>query len=127
MKGNLRYPDLQTLTNKRATRGPMLPDDQKILKLLKDQRDFDFSGYRPAMIKRRLEQRLAKANCRYSQAYLKYLIVQPEELDSLLSALTINVSRFFRETLTFEYLGDRILFTLPGRPVSTRSRNHVPG
>ncbi len=87
----------------------MLPEDLKILKFLKDQRGFDFSGYRAAMIKRRLEQRLALANCRDSQAYWQYLLLHPEELDGLLGALTINVSRFFRDTLTFEYLGDRLL------------------
>jgi len=33
----------------------------------------------------------------------------PAELDNLLDVLTINVSRFFRDTLTFEYIDKKTL------------------
>ena len=41
--------------------------------------------------------------------YFNYLQENPDELDNLLDVLTINVSRFFRDTLTFEYIADRVL------------------
>ena len=44
-----------------------------------------------------------------SNDYLHYLKENSDELDHLIDALTINVSRFFRDTLTFEYIADRIL------------------
>jgi chemotaxis methyl-accepting protein methylase len=41
--------------------------------------------------------------------YLRYLKGTPGEVDALIESLTINVSRFFRDPLTFEYIGERLL------------------
>lgn len=41
--------------------------------------------------------------------YLNHVYDHPEELNRLIDVLTINVSRFFRKTLTFEYIAARIL------------------
>ena len=80
-----------------------------ILKHLKTKRGFDFSGYRPSMIERRLMQRFSATGCKDRASYLQYLEGHPDELDRLVDALTINVSRFFRNALTFEYLARKIL------------------
>ncbi len=80
-----------------------------ILEYLNAKRGFDFSGYRPSMVKRRVRQRFPFTKCRNFSDYFHYLWNNPDELDNLLDVLTINVSRFFRDTLTFEYIADRIL------------------
>ncbi len=80
-----------------------------ILNHLNKERVFDFSGYRPSMLERRIGKRLTPTKCVDFPEYLKYLKKHPEELDELVDVLTINVSRFFRNTLAFEYIADRIL------------------
>jgi len=61
------------------------------------------------MIERRVRQRLAALRCESYNEYLRLIQENDAELDSLIDVLTINVSRFFRNTLTFEYLTDRVL------------------
>lgn len=82
---------------------------EKILSYLNEKRGFDFSGYRPPMIERRVGKRLLAVKSANFREYLSYLEEHPEELNSLIDVLTINVSRFFRETLTFEYIAARVL------------------
>lgn len=87
----------------------MAKDLELILNYLKEQRGFNFSGYRTSMVERRIKQRFPSIKCKNYHAYFHYLQENPDELNNLLDVLTINVSRFFRDTLTFEYIADRIL------------------
>ena len=80
-----------------------------ILDYLMEKRGFDFSGYHPPMLEPRIRQRLIATSSTDFSAYLSYLQRNDAELDHLLDVLTINVSRFFRDTLTFELTDDRIL------------------
>ena len=82
---------------------------QAILDYLRENRGFDFSGYRLSMIERRLMQRFSAKGNKDRVSYLQYLKGHPDELDRLVDALTINVSRFFRNTFAFEYLARKIL------------------
>ena len=61
------------------------------------------------MIERRVNQRLSATSCKTYPEYLLHLKKQSDELDHLIDVLTINVSRFFRDTLAFEYIADRVL------------------
>lgn len=87
----------------------MTKDLGLILNYLNEKRGFDFSGYRIPMVARRLQQRFPSIKCEGDSDYFNYLQENPDELDNLLDVLTINVSRFFRDTLTFEYIADRVL------------------
>ena len=82
---------------------------QQILDHLNKHRGVDFSGYRAAMIQRRIDQRVSFTHCSDTRAYLSYLKSNPHEIDILIETLTINVSSFFRNTLVFEYLGKQLL------------------
>lgn len=82
---------------------------EKILNYLNEERGFDFSGYRFPMIERRISKRLAATKSTNLFEYLKYLEKHQNELNNLIDVLTINVSSFFRNTLTFEYIAARIL------------------
>ncbi len=82
---------------------------EKILSYLHEKRGVDFSGNRSSMIERRLSNRLAVVESANLREYLTYLEKHPEELNNLIDVLTINVSRFFRNPLTFEYLAARVL------------------
>ncbi len=87
----------------------MIREIEEILGYLNEKRGFDFSGNRPAMIERRIGNRLSAVSRTDFYAYQGYLEKHPEELDNLINVLTINVSRFFRNTLTFEYIADIVL------------------
>ncbi|SMP53539.1 chemotaxis protein methyltransferase CheR [Desulfonatronum zhilinae] len=85
------------------------PSLGQILEHLLENRGIDFSGYHPAMLERRVKQRLRVAGCGDVAGYRAFLLNNPGEIDNLLDAITINVSRFFRDTLTFELIADQIL------------------
>jgi len=76
----------------------------KILNLLKEQRGFDFRGYRTSMLERRVQKRLYSTKSNDLDDYFEYLNNNPDELDNLIDVFTINVSRFFRNSLSFEYI-----------------------
>lgn len=80
-----------------------------ILDYLLEQRSLDFSGCHGAMLERRIGQRLAAVTCNTFDEYFVFLKKQSDEIDHLLDVITINVSRFFRDPLTFEFLGERLL------------------
>jgi len=80
-----------------------------VLNYLNETRGFDFSGCRPSMIERRVRKRLSATRTKDCSEYLRFVQKQADELDNLIDVLTINVSRFFRDTLTFEYIAARAL------------------
>jgi len=80
-----------------------------ILDYLMEQRGVDFSGYYPAMLMRQMGHRLDVLNCNDFEDYLSFIKGNTEELDTLLDVITINVSHFFRDPLTFELLAESIL------------------
>ena len=82
---------------------------KSIIDYLKKNRGVDFSGYRPSMIERRVRQRLAALKCEDYNEYFCRMQENDAELDRLIDVLTINVSRFFRNTLSFEYFTDKVL------------------
>ncbi|WP_158269604.1 protein-glutamate O-methyltransferase CheR [Desulfonatronum sp. SC1] len=85
------------------------PSLEQILAHLLENRGIDFSGYHPAMLERRVRQRRRVAGCGDMAGYCTYLLNNPGEIDNLLDAITINVSLFFRDSLTFELIADQIL------------------
>ena len=84
-------------------------DIKKIINYLNEKSGFDFSGYRPSLIMRRVKKRLSAVRSSDHNEYLHYLKENPQEINNLIDILTINVSRFFRDTITFEYIADKII------------------
>ncbi len=89
-----------------------MDDTKKIIHFLYKKRGLDFSGYRISLLNRRLQKRVIATNSADIKEYLNYLELKDSELDKLIDLFTINVSRFFRDTLDFEYLSDYSLPTL---------------
>jgi len=79
-----------------------------IINLLRDRSGCDFSGYSPAMLERRISRRFVATDTSDKISYFQYLTAHPDEVAQLLNVMTIHVSSFFRETLTFEYI-DKVL------------------
>jgi len=77
--------------------------------LLFERRGFDLSMYKDRCVKRRIATRVRALGFRSAGPYLDALRRSESELDTLLAALSIHVSQFFRNPTTFATLEERIL------------------
>jgi two-component system, chemotaxis family, CheB/CheR fusion protein len=75
-----------------------------IFRLLRTKTGVDFTGYKPATLKRRISRRMALHNLEHWQEYVNYLQTHPAELGELERDLLINVTSFFRDPATFNVL-----------------------
>jgi chemotaxis protein methyltransferase CheR len=81
---------------------------------------FKCSNYKEDYIKRRILSRMRLTNTADYEAYHKYLLANPQEIDLLRNALTINVTRFFRDPEVFEVVRREVLPDLARRRGSIR-------
>ncbi len=91
-----------------------------VLDFLVEKRGFDFSGCHPDMLARRMGKRLVATACKDFKEYLVRLQRDADELDHLIDVVTINVSSFFRDTLTFELIAERILPAVVRKKIEIR-------
>lgn len=82
---------------------------KQITSLLNERRGFDFSGYRISMLERRIQKRVFSTHSKNIEDYLSHLTHHPDEFDNLIDVFTINVSSFFRNSLAFEYITQKIV------------------
>jgi two-component system, chemotaxis family, CheB/CheR fusion protein len=80
-----------------------------IFTLLIRHKGIDFTGYKPATLKRRIVRRMVLHDLTRWQDYVDYLQTHPIELDELERDLLINVTSFFRDPATFNALARQIL------------------
>ena len=80
------------------------PDLKIILNLLLKQTRVDFSHYKMATIKRRLLRRMQLNKIQSVKEYALLAKEQKEEINILYQDLLINVTEFFRDTDTHQYL-----------------------
>jgi len=80
-----------------------------ILNHVEEKRGFDFSGYRTSMLERRIQKRIFASKCNGADEYFEYLKQHDDELNQLINVFTINVSRFFRNSLAFETINKTII------------------
>ncbi len=80
-----------------------------LLDKVRRNRGIDFSQYRSSVLKRRIEYRLHMTGCTTYWDYVLLLNKDPAEYDRLLDALTIKVSRFFRDPEVFKLLGETVI------------------
>jgi len=93
----------------------------RIVAELEAAREIDLSGYRRGTLQRRINARIARVCDGDSEVYLQRLRTDSNELNQLISAITIKVSSFFRNPLVFELVGQNILPDIIER--KNRSRN----
>lgn len=86
-----------------------------ILAFLHTTRGLDFSASRYSSLERKINQRLLETSISSAKSYIEYLETSPEEMVCLIDLLTVNVSQFFRNPLTFETLAKRVLPELISR------------
>jgi two-component system CheB/CheR fusion protein len=80
-----------------------------VLEFVKETRGFDFTGYKRSSIERRIAKRMAEVGVERYDEYLDYLQLHAEEFAELFNTILINVTGFFRDAQTWEYLASDLL------------------
>jgi two-component system CheB/CheR fusion protein len=80
------------------------PSFEALLSYLKEERAFDFTGYKRSSLMRRVDRRMAQVGSDDYLDYLDYLQVHPDEFAALFNTILINVTGFFRDPDAWEYL-----------------------
>jgi two-component system, chemotaxis family, CheB/CheR fusion protein len=85
------------------------PAFEQLLNYLKQNRGFDFSGYKRSSLMRRFQRRMQVHNLESFNGYLDYLEVHPEEFNHLFNSILINVTSFFRDASAWDYLKQEVI------------------
>ncbi len=94
-----------------------------VLAELRRARGIDFAGYDGAMLARRIAARMARLQIAEKESYIEKLRNDPAETDHLIDAISINVSSFFRNPLTFEIMAQDILPQIAGSKKRSGSKD----
>jgi two-component system CheB/CheR fusion protein len=96
---------------------------KKVFVLIRNQTGHDFSKYKPSMINRRIERRLAVNQIENMSDYIKFLQNTPAEIDVLVNDMLIGVTSFFRDKDAFAKLEEEIIPKLfEGKPANSTIR-----
>ncbi len=90
-----------------------------LLEFVKASRGFDFTGYKRASIERRVAKRMSAVGAESHEEYLDFLQLHAEEFAELFNTLLINVTNFFRDAPTWEYMATTVIPAL----LAARSRD----
>ena len=81
---------------------------EALLEFLRDERGFDFTGYKRPSLARRIERRMSDVGASSYERYKEHLETHPDEFPALFDTILINVTSFFREPQSWEFLGKEI-------------------
>lgn len=93
---------------------------RKLSDFLLKERGFSLTPYKENYILRRLESRLNIVGLPSLDDYIDFLKGNENEINSLLNALTINLTYFFRNAEVFEYLTHSVLPNLIEQKIKSK-------
>src|SRR6202012_6125323 len=82
---------------------------EALLRYLRDSRGFDFTGYKPTSLMRRVRHRMDTAGYATFEQYLDVLQASADEFASLFNAILINVTAFFRDAEPWDYISSDVI------------------
>ena len=85
------------------------PEFERLVDYVRDNRGFDFSGYKRASLMRRFSKRMQEVGIGSFGDYQDYLEVHPDEFTSLFNTILINVTSFFRDDGSWDFLASEVL------------------
>ena len=85
------------------------PSFEELLEYLKNNRGFDFTGYKRSFLMRRVNRRMQAVGVGSYADYLDYLEVHPDEFKFLFDTILINLTAFFRDPGAWDYLAKEIV------------------
>ena len=98
------------------------PDFEALLNYIKQNRGFDFTGYKRPSLMRRVHIRMQVAQIEAYEDYTDYLEVHPEEFFHLFNTILINVTSFFRDRLVWDYVEKEVVPQIVARITTSRIR-----
>src|SRR5215213_410974 len=87
---------------------------ETLLLYLKQSRGFDFTAYKRSSLMRRVLVRMQNVEIKSFAEDLDFREVEPDEVNRLFNTILINVTSFFRDAATWEFLGSSVLPPLLG-------------
>jgi len=106
-------------------------DFEALLRHIKEQRGFDFTGYKRASLARRVQRRMEAVGLTTYDEFLDHLLVHPDEFTQLFNTILINVTSFFRDPDAWSYLQKELLPELlqrrEGQPIRIWSAGCASG
>ncbi|RYG30000.1 protein-glutamate O-methyltransferase CheR, partial [bacterium] len=88
---------------------PSFGEIDKLLAYLKSTRGFDFDAYKRTTLQRRVQKRISLVGLSQYDEYIDYLEVHPDEFQHLFNTILINVTSFFRDLESWDYLRETVL------------------
>ncbi|MFP3853790.1 MAG: CheR family methyltransferase [Anaerolineales bacterium] len=88
---------------------------EELLQFIRDRRGFDFTGYKRNSLHRGINKRMEEVEIDDYAHYSDYLEAHPGEFVDLFNTILINVTSFFRDAETWDYLRDSIIPMLEER------------
>jgi two-component system, chemotaxis family, CheB/CheR fusion protein len=85
------------------------PQFEHLLAYVRENRGFDYTGYRRPTLMRRFAKRLQAVGAGDWQAYERYLGEHPEEFSELFNTILINVTGFFRDSETWDAVAESVI------------------
>ncbi len=82
---------------------------EALLVYIKGSRGFDFSGYKRTGLMRRVNKQMESVGVGSYSDYVDYLEVHPDEFERLFDTILINVTSFFRDTGSWDYLREEVV------------------
>lgn len=102
-------------------------DLQDLLNFLRKKTGFDFQSYKESTLRRRIDRRLAVHHLDSLKAYRDLIDSSDREASLLLNDIFINVTKFFRDPVTFEAIGRAVKGLLNQKHPHESVRIWVPG
>jgi two-component system, chemotaxis family, CheB/CheR fusion protein len=94
-----------------SRQGPLVDGDgqtddtfEALLRYMRDQRGFDFTGYKRSSLMRRVRHRMGQAGKETFDDYLDTLQTSPDEFVALFNTILINVTSFFGDPEAWDYV-----------------------
>ena len=84
-------------------------DFHSLLTYLRDARGFDFTGYKPSSLERRMRRRMDAVGIETFEDYRDHLELHQDEFDALFNTILINVTGFFRDASTWDHLASDVV------------------
>jgi two-component system CheB/CheR fusion protein len=85
------------------------PEFEQLLDFIRDNRAFDFTGYKRPSLMRRISKRMQARSVDSYVAYQELLEKEPEEFAPLFDTILINVTSFFRDEIAWDYLRSDVI------------------
>jgi two-component system CheB/CheR fusion protein len=88
------------------------PEDvafESLLEYLRDNRGFDFAGYKRSSLERRIRRRMDEVGIERFDEYQDHLEVAPDEFTELFDTILINVTGFFRDKPAWDYVAAEVI------------------